>query len=110
MAVIRLGLRGADGILEVEAANAHEMIGVLEDPEFITLTLAIGRVEATGAPESDEEVLSEGEALEALKTALGASESPETGIESTVASESWTQGSTGDAKAAFLSKFGKGDK
>src|ERR1051326_1876625 len=88
---------GAGGRGELRAANAHELLAMLEDPEFSDLKVRLEPTAATESavePEDDPEpVLSESEALAALEREIGA--------------VPVAQGSTGDAKAAFLSKFGK---
>lgn len=94
------------GFLRISAPTSREVRLALEDPETEALRALLvalrvpqtteGVLKTTGANVTATEVLSEGEALDALKEALGASEAVENGSEGQ------------DAKAAFLTKFGKG--
>jgi hypothetical protein len=81
------------GYIRIAAPTSREVRLALEDPETEALRALLV---ALRSPRTPDEVLPEEEALESLKEALGASEAVENSPEGL------------DAKAAFLTKFGKG--
>lgn len=77
--------------IRIEGDSVHEF-NALKQEYYETNTVFVfpeTPTEGTGATESVEEVLDEGEALEALKTALGATEAPQTVVPAATPAADW---------------------